>query len=101
MPGLPIPTGKTRYSLYTGGWVGPRARLDGRKILLTFNHHCCGNKKILKSMFLKFFSACLLKTQLSSAKTVQLWLINAGGFTVGYLKTLSQLQFLFNCYLLR
>jgi len=28
-PGRTLPTGKTRY---LGGWVGPRAGLDGRKI---------------------------------------------------------------------
>ena len=28
-PGRTLPPGKTRY---TGGWVGPRAGLDGRKI---------------------------------------------------------------------
>ena len=30
-PGRTLPPGKTRYP-FTGGWVGPRAGLDGRKI---------------------------------------------------------------------
>ena len=30
-PGYTLPPGKTRYH-FIGGWVGPRAGLDGRKI---------------------------------------------------------------------
>ena len=67
----------------------------------TFNHQRCGNPKVLKVKFLKFIAVYKLKTQLSSAKTVQLWLNTASGFTLGYLKTLSQLQFLFSSYVLR
>ena len=40
-PGRNLPPGKTRYPFFTGGRVGPRAGLDGRKIF--FYMHLFGS----------------------------------------------------------